>query len=98
MSAGKGVSHSSIVCLQVRYVKGIDLSPREVEEAQRRYASEKALPRRRGAVCFPPNNGCHVRVVGLAGWSFLLPMSCAAKENDLFFFTRRMWLCVPGEG
>ncbi|KAK9822447.1 hypothetical protein WJX81_000844 [Elliptochloris bilobata] len=33
----------------VKYVKGIDLSPREVEEAQRRYASEKALPRRQGA-------------------------------------------------
>ena len=43
-------------------MKGIDLSPREVEEAQRRYASEKALPRRRGA-CLTVVNSCHaVRV------------------------------------
>lgn len=32
---------------QIKYVKGIDLSPREVEEAQRRY--EEGLARRRGA-------------------------------------------------
>ena len=39
--------------LQIKYVKGIDLSPGEIEEAQRRFDEFSSQPnRRRGLPCY----------------------------------------------
>ncbi len=35
------------VCVQIKYVKGVDLSPAEIEEAQRRFVAFRSQPSRR---------------------------------------------------
>ena len=40
-----------ICCLQIKYIKGIDLSPSEVEEARRRFQEMKARKRKFSQGC-----------------------------------------------